>query len=146
ARNALAPATGTLHRACPQHHHHRKTHRPPHPHPQQKKRASRAVAVQEPHSEREHHNQCNHPTQKGVLPPTSTPHTHAHTHPKRSMSDRGISTSQLHTLLRSHTWPITPINYTTPLRTQLCAANPISEQASRLYSFTRQPSRPSPTS
>src|SRR5699024_4408047 len=102
---------------------------------------SQAVAVQEPHSEREHHKQCNHPTQKGVLPPTSTPHTHAHTNPKRSMSDRCISTSQLHTLLRFHTWPINPIIYRTPLPTQMWAGNLISEQASRLDAFSGYPSR-----
>src|SRR5699024_4817271 len=79
ARMGLATGIGTVNRAFPHHYHHRKTNRPPHPHPQQKQRGSRAVAVQEPHSEREHHKQCNHPTQKGVLPPTSTPHTLTHT-------------------------------------------------------------------
>src|SRR5699024_3706460 len=112
-----------------------------HTHTPNKKRGPRAVAVQEPHSEREHHKQCNHPTQKGVLPPTSTPHTHAHTNPKRSMSDRCISTSQLHTLLRFHTWPINPIIYRTPLPTQMWAGNLISEQASRLDAFSGYPSR-----
>src|SRR5699024_3700658 len=141
ARMCLATGIGTVNRAFPHHYHHRKTNRPPHPHPQQKKGDSRAVAVQEPHSEREHHKQCNHPTQKGVLPPTSTPHTHAHTNPKRSMSDRCISTSQLHTLLRFHTWPINPIIYRTPLPTQMWAGNLISEQASRLDAFSGYPSR-----
>src|SRR5699024_3970235 len=82
------------------------------------------------------------PHTKGVLlPPTSTPHTHAHTNPKRSMSDRCISTSQLHTLLRFHTWPINPIIYSTPLPTQMWAGNLISEQASRLDAFSGYPSR-----
>src|SRR5690625_5984322 len=73
------------------------------------------------------------PHTKGVLlPPTSTPHTHAHTNPKRSMSDRCISTSQLHTLLRFHTWPINPIIYRTPLPTQMWAGNLISYAVFRL--------------
>src|SRR5699024_3409693 len=104
-------------------------------------RGSRAVAVQEPHSEREHHKQCNHPTQKGVLPPTSTPHTHAHTNPKRSMSERCISTSQLHTLLRFHTWPINPIIYSTPVAPLVWSVNLISEQDSGVDAFSGYPSR-----
>src|SRR5699024_3169041 len=59
ARMGLATGIGTVNRAFPHHYHHRKTNRPPHPH------TSQAVAVQEPHSEREHHKQCNHPTQEG---------------------------------------------------------------------------------
>src|SRR5699024_6052338 len=86
------------------------------------------------------------PHTKGVLPPTSTPHTHAHTNPKRSMSDRCISTSQLNTLLRFHTWPINPIIYRTPLPTQMWAGHLTSEQATRLYAFSCYPSRSQPTS
>src|SRR5699024_3212683 len=70
---------GTVNRAFPHHYHHRKTNRPPHPHPQQKKRGPRAVAVQEPHSEREHHKQCNHPTQKRCSCHQRAHHTLTHT-------------------------------------------------------------------
>src|SRR5699024_5998118 len=108
---------------------------------------SQAVSVQEPHSEREHHKQCNHPTQKGSCHQRAHhTHSYAHTNPKRSMSDRCISTSQLHTLLRFHTWPINPIIYRTHLPTQMWAGNLISEQAYRLDAFSCYPSRTKPTS
>src|SRR5699024_7047282 len=115
-----------------------------HTHTPNKKEDSRAVAVQEPHSEREHHKQCNHPTQKGGSPCHQRAHTknsHAHTNPQGLMSDRCISTSQLHTLLRFHTWPINPIIYRTPHPTKMWAGNLISEQASRLDAFSGYPSR-----
>src|SRR5699024_12471371 len=80
-------------------------------------------------------------TTGGLATNEHTTHTHADTDPKRSMSDRCISTSQLHTLLRFHTWPINPIIYRTPLPTQMWAGNLISEQASRLDAFSGYPSR-----
>ena len=135
ARMGLATGIGTVNRAFPHHYHHRKTNRPPHPthqsggsSPRTAQRTRTPQTMQPPHTKR-------------VLPPTSTPHTHAHTNPKRSMSDRCISTSQLHTLLRFHTWPINPIIYRTPLPTQMWAGNLISEQASRLDAFSGYPSR-----
>src|SRR5699024_5467660 len=79
ARMGLATGIGTVNRAFPHHYHHRKTYRPPHPHPNKKRGDSRAVAVQEPHSEREHHKQCNHPTQKGCSCHQRAHHTLTHT-------------------------------------------------------------------
>src|SRR5699024_2745665 len=87
-------------------------------------------------------NNATTPHKRGALATNEhTTHTHAHTNPKRSMSDRCISTSQLHTLLRFHTWPINPIIYRTPLPTQMWAGNLISEQACRLDAFSGYPSR-----
>src|SRR5699024_2654874 len=120
ARMGLATGIGTVNRAFPHHYHHRKTNRPPHPthqsggsSPRTAQRTRTPQTMQPPHTKR-------------VVPPPSTPHTHAHTNPKRSMSDRCISTSQLHPLLPFHAWPINPIIYRPPLPTQMWAGNLIS--------------------
>src|SRR5699024_7033310 len=105
ARMGLATGIGTVNRAFPHHYHHRKTNRPPHPHPQQESGLTGGSSPTT--AQRTRTPPTLHPTHtRGVpLPPPRTPHTHAHTNPNRSMSDRCISTSQLHSLLRFHTWP-----------------------------------------
>src|SRR5699024_10757360 len=81
------------------------------------------------------------PHTKGGLA-TNEHTTHSRTHqPKRSISDRCISTSQLHTLLRFHTETINPIIYRPPAPTLQWAGHLISEQASRLDAFSGYPSR-----
>ena len=73
ARMGLATGIGTVNRAFPHHYHHRKTNRPPHPthqsggsSPRTAQRTRTPQTMQPPHT-------------KGVLPPTSTPHTLTHT-------------------------------------------------------------------
>lgn len=116
ARMGLATGIGTVNRAFPHHYHHRKTNKPP---PQPQTRDFLAVVVQEPHSEREHQTYATcHP--KGEQSSHHKPRKQAkqtRTHqPTRKwlMSDRCISTSQLHTLQCFHTRPINPIIYRTP--------------------------------
>src|SRR5699024_1114631 len=112
----LATGIGTVNRAFPHHYHHRKTNKPPHP--TQQSGGSGPRTAQRTRTPK----QCMQPTTPHTagkhLPSTSAPHSHAHTNPKRLMSDRCISTSQLHTSLRFHTWPINPIIYRTPLPTK----------------------------
>src|SRR5699024_11031591 len=89
--------------------------------------------------------QCKQPTtpHQGAAHATNehTQKSHAHTNPQGLMSDRCISTSQLHTSQCFHTRPINPIIYRTPHPTKKWAGNLISEQASRLDAFSGYPSR-----
>ena len=92
----LATGIGTVNRAFPHHYHHRKTLQTTTTH-------TRVwVVVQEPYSEREHHNRR---LQSKKLINTFT-HTPT---PVGCMSDRRISTSQLHTSQCFHTRPINPV-------------------------------------
>src|SRR5699024_5709239 len=60
------------------------------PTPPTKKEDSRAVAAQEPHSEREHHKQCNHPTQKGCSCHQRAHHTLTHTPTQKGQRVIGV--------------------------------------------------------
>src|SRR5699024_11604138 len=67
--------------------------------------------------------QCKQPTtpHQGADHATNehTQKSHAHTNPQGLMSDRCISTSQLHTSQCFHTRPINPIIYRTPHPTKV---------------------------
>ena len=118
ARMGLATGIGTVNRAFPHHYHHRKTNKPP---------------PQKPHTESFSGGSGPRTAQRtrtpnnATCPPTkewnnqiiknleSKQNKLAHTNPKKwLMSDRCISTSQLHTLQCFHTRPINPIIYRTP--------------------------------
>src|SRR5699024_361339 len=81
ARMGLATGIGTVNRAFPHHYHHRKTNRPPHPthqsggsSPRTAQRTRTPQTMQPPHT-------------KGVLPPTSTPHTLTRTHQPKKVNE-----------------------------------------------------------
>src|SRR5699024_7554563 len=81
ARMGLATGIGTVNRAFPHHYHHRKTNRPPHPthqsggsSPRTAQRTRTPQTTQPPHT-------------KGVLPPTSTPHTLTRTHQPKKVNE-----------------------------------------------------------
>src|SRR5699024_5550578 len=81
ARMGLATGIGTVNRAFPHHYHHRKTNRPPHPTPQSGGSSPRTAqrtrtpqTMQPPHT-------------RGVLPPTSPPHTLTRTHQPKKVNE-----------------------------------------------------------
>src|SRR5699024_9799307 len=141
----LATGIGTVNRAFPHHYHHRKTNQTTTPNtPHNKAEPSGGSGPRT--AQRTRTPQCKQPTtpHQGAAHATNE-HTqknsHAHTNPQGLMSDRCISTSQLHTSQCFHTRPINPIIYRTPHPTKMWAGNLISEQASRLDAFSGYPSR-----
>src|SRR5699024_4662413 len=116
ARMGLATRIGTVSRACPHHYHHRNTN--------QTTTANTTASRQRSKNRTKNANNTmqatNHPTRERPMPPTSTQkNSHAHTNPQGLMSDRCISTSQLHTSQCFHTRPINPIIYRTPHPTKV---------------------------
>src|SRR5699024_10443013 len=95
ARMGLATGIGTVNRAFPHHYHHRKTNQTT------TTRQQRANGSSPRTAQRTRTPQCKQPTtpHQGAAHATNehTQKSHAHTNPKGLMSDRCISTSQLHT-------------------------------------------------
>ena len=120
ARMGLATGIGTVNRAFPHHYHHRKTNKPHTPKnhlggsgPRTAQR-TRTPNMQHAHPTKGANNQI---ITKNLVSEQNT-FSHTPTPQKELMSDRCISTSQLHTSQCFHTRPINPIIYRTPLLTQ----------------------------